>query len=133
MSKFVVSANYRNRNSNFKWLVRRIDEPIQDAVACKDVQCVGATFTDSNEDEQGFGCSRVAICENVCIGYPETTTDLPSAAIANNHDYSTCNRYTFDGLNLCRTVPVQSVERINLHYDGTMSGWGHIGRCRRTK
>lgn len=124
MSNFVVSANYRNRNSNYKWLVRRIDEPIEKAVACEDVHCIGVKFTGSNAEEKGFGCGVVAVCENVSIGSPETETDLPTAGIPNNHDDDTYNKFTFNGYAICRTVLVESVERINLHYDGSMSGWG---------
>lgn len=124
MSKFVVSANYRNRNSQYKWLVRRIDEPIDRAVACEDVQCIGVKFTESNADEKGFGCGVVAVCENVSIGYPETETDLPAGEIPNNHAGDTYSKFMFNGYAICRTVPVESVERINLHYDGSMSGWG---------
>jgi hypothetical protein len=124
MSKFVVSANYRNRNSNYKWLVRRIDEPIEKAVACEEVYCIGVTFTNSNAEEKGFGCGVVAVCENVSVSYVETEIDFPTTPIPNNHDDSTYNKYIFNGYAICRTVPVESVERINLHYDGSMSGWG---------
>lgn len=125
MSKnFVVSANYRDRSSSFCWLVRRYDEPIDKAVACEEVHCTGVKFTASNAEEKGFGCGVVAVCENVSVRYVETETDLPTEEIPNNHKNNTYNKYAFNGYAICRTVPVESVERINLHYDGSMSGWG---------
>lgn len=123
MSKFVVSANYRDRQSPYKWLVRRVDEPIDKAVACEFVRCSGVTFGDSNKEEKGFGCNRVAFCENVSINYPEVETDLPKDPIRIPYNLES-NNYVFDGYNICRTVPVNSVEMLRLSDNGKMWGYG---------
>mgnify|MGYP003436407028 CR=1 FL=1 len=125
MSKFVVSANYRDRNSQYKWLVRRIDEPIEKAVACEIVNCSGVTFGDSNKEESGFGCNIVAYCENVNVRYAETTHDLPTDHIAITAPDESYNSYKFNGYAVCRTVPVESVEFLNLYDDGSMSAYGN--------
>lgn len=64
---YVVSANYRDRSSVFRWLVRKADEPIEKAIACKRVKASGVQFRPSNKSEQGFGCARVAFAESVEI------------------------------------------------------------------
>lgn len=124
MSKFVVSANYRDRASEYKWLVRRIDEPIEKAVACQVVYCSGVIFGDSNKAEKGFDCNRVAFCENVQVKYPETDHDLPTKSLQITVPDTTYNSYKFDGYNICRTVPVASVEFLNLHYSGDITAYG---------
>lgn len=60
----VVSANYRNRNSAYPWLVRDEHEPISAARAFKKVVASGVIFKSSNKDEEGFGCRVVAYCEH---------------------------------------------------------------------
>lgn len=130
MSKFVVSANYRDRNSQYKWLVRRVKEPIEKAVACEIVHCSGVTFGDSNKDEYGFGCKVVAYCDNVNICYAEVEHDLPTASIPiPASEEGTWNNYKFNGYAICRTVPVESVEFLNLYDDGNMVAYGsHIDK-----
>lgn len=59
----IVSANYRDRQSPFKWLIRDEDEPIEAAKACKSVEASGIEFVNSSAGEQGFGCKTVARCE----------------------------------------------------------------------
>lgn len=41
MSKFIVSAHYRDRDSKYKWLVRQEGQKPQEAIAVSDVICVG--------------------------------------------------------------------------------------------
>jgi hypothetical protein len=72
MSKFVVSANYRDRSSSYRWLVRRYDEPIEKAVACKRVVAKGVRFQASNQGESGFGCTTVAVCDSAELFDQET-------------------------------------------------------------
>ena len=122
MSKFVVSANYRDRQSQYKWLVRRFDEPIEKAVPCGSVSCSGVTFTNSNKAEEGFGCRTVAVCENVSVEYAENEHDLPTTPIKNDNWYS--NRLAFDGSDICRTVPIKTATHINLCCSGNMYAFG---------
>jgi hypothetical protein len=65
MSKYVVSANYLDRESELKWLVRREDEPVSQATAHRSVLCRGVKFQLSSEGEKGFGCRVVAIVDEV--------------------------------------------------------------------
>jgi len=118
MSKnFVVSANYRDRSSSFCWLVRRYDEPIDKAVACEKVICKNVVFETSNAEEKGFGCATVAVCEEVEVRYPETTTDLPTTPIQTNEHYKVAK---FDGIDICRTIPVSTAEKMELSFYGKM-------------
>lgn len=59
---FIVSANYRDRKSAYKWLIRRIDQPLSLAIAYKKVAAKGVRFESSGKEE-GFGCSVVACCD----------------------------------------------------------------------
>ena len=118
MSKnFVVSANYRNHTSDYKWLVRRYDEPIEKAVACEKVICKNVVFEPSNKDERGFGCATVAVCEEVEVRYPETVADLPVEYIPTTEEYEVAK---FDGYNMCRTIPVSKAAKMDLNSDGNM-------------
>lgn len=65
MPKCVVSANYRDRQSELRWLVRREDKPVDSAVAVKSLVARDVQFTKSNEDESGFGCKLVAMATSV--------------------------------------------------------------------
>lgn len=67
---FIVSRNYLDRASEYKWLIRREDQPISQARACRRVVCEKIEFKMSSEDETGFGCNVVARCENaIGIGF----------------------------------------------------------------
>lgn len=67
----IISRNYLNRNSAYKWLVRDQNEPKEKAVACKAVKAGNIEFKASNEWESGFGCSTVAWAEDAEIIDPE--------------------------------------------------------------
>jgi hypothetical protein len=66
----IVSANYRNRNSAYRWLIRDENEPIESARAFKAVQAKGVRFGASRAEE-GFGCSIVAFCDEAIGREPE--------------------------------------------------------------
>ncbi len=125
MSKFVVSANYRNRKSEYKWLVRRYDESIDKAIPCKRVKCSNVKFEPSNKDEEGFGCHLVAVCESVSIEYAQTDNDLPTDHIRLAHlPYVVL---AFDGGSICRTVPLAAMDHMELTSDaGWMYGYGNL-------
>jgi hypothetical protein len=66
---YIISANYRNRNSEYKWLVRREDEDIEKAIELKTVTATGVVFQSSNQRENGYGCGRVARATDVDYWY----------------------------------------------------------------
>lgn len=59
----VVTANYRDRKSNLKWLIREEDQHVDRAVPFTSVIAKGVKFEPSNQNEFGFGCTVVAICQ----------------------------------------------------------------------
>ncbi len=61
----VVSANYRDRSSSLKWLVRSKDQAPEDAIAVNSVEATGVKFVRSSVYEEGFGCRIVAECDSV--------------------------------------------------------------------
>jgi len=67
---FVVSANYLERASDFRWLFRRDSEDADAAVAARYLCCEGVTFGDAPEREVGFGCEVVAFCRDVLTSRP---------------------------------------------------------------
>jgi hypothetical protein len=72
---FIVSANYRDRKSPYRWLVRRKGHPAESAKAFKHVKASGVTFLNSpSEYELGFGCRVVAHCQSVHCSEPEVKT-----------------------------------------------------------
>ncbi len=71
MSKKIISANYRDRNSELNWLVRNHDQSPEEAVAFKSVYATGVEFKQSSAYELGFGCDVVAHCETA-DGYAES-------------------------------------------------------------
>ncbi len=68
---YIVSANYRDRNSRYRWLIRRENEELSKAVAYQSVTATGVKFRDSNKEEEGFGCKMVAFCETAEGENPE--------------------------------------------------------------
>lgn len=60
----IVSANYRNRQSEFRWLVRDAKQDPSEAVAYRTVTATGVAFCPSTAFETGFGCSTVAFCKS---------------------------------------------------------------------
>lgn len=62
---YIISANYRDRSSPDKWLVRKQDEPVEKAKAYKKVLAQDVKFETSSAIEQGFGCQIVAIASSV--------------------------------------------------------------------
>ena len=60
----IVSGNYRDRQSPYRWLIREEGEPIETARACKSVIAKNFRFVKSSAAEEGFGCRVVARCES---------------------------------------------------------------------
>ncbi|MBP6869248.1 MAG: hypothetical protein KBC16_04060 [Candidatus Pacebacteria bacterium] len=60
----IVSANYQDRSSPLRWLIRDDSENPKRAVAVKSVIATGVTFGNSSAYESGFGCAVVAMCKS---------------------------------------------------------------------
>ena len=104
---FIVSRNYRDRESPFKWLIRKATEAIENAKAYKNVIAERVTFSESSDGERGFGCRVVAIAESATGSDPELT---PVAL-------------KFVGYEFQRTDTGESVEEVDvleLKEDGSM-------------
>lgn len=65
MKKYVISANYRDRNSPNKWLVRLATEHPDKAVERATVHAKGVIFCPSSDFETGFGCTVVAYADEI--------------------------------------------------------------------
>lgn len=65
MKKYVISANYRDRNSPNKWLVRLATEHPDNAVERATVHAKGVIFCPSSDFETGFGCTVVAYADEI--------------------------------------------------------------------
>ncbi|MDB5190118.1 MAG: hypothetical protein JWN49_444 [Parcubacteria group bacterium] len=61
----IVSANYRDRKSPYPWLVRQETQHPRAARAFKTVIATGVKFAASGHYEEGFGCSIIALCDDV--------------------------------------------------------------------
>lgn len=114
---FVVSANYRNRDSENRWLFRKEDEELELATEVKWLTMSNVTFRVSQE-EAGFGCARVAKTEAVSVG-PR------SNLIQGGYRRISFNGYDFTFKNsVGTTLIVDSVQTMYLGKDGRMWGLG---------
>ena len=132
MSKFVVSANYRDRTSPYKWLVRESGKPLDTAVACKEVVAHNVEFVQSTDGEYGFGCFVVGIADEASVIDPEPKPELsqeipaqevtlkpePMQEMAQLTFYNDGNRWNA-GFRHGET-PVSKVKRLELKADGAM-------------
>ena len=118
MSKLVISANYRNRQSQFKYLVRKAHEPIEKARPAISVEVHGAArVCPSNPGERGFGCHKIVEAD-------EANCDIIWAP-------PRYNRVQFDGLGFTPDDGDTYIDEFNhllLEADGSMfSGLDRTG------
>jgi hypothetical protein len=108
---FVVSANYLNRKSPIKWLVREEDESVDEVQEVEMVVAGGVKFTQSTEVESGFGCGRIAKCVSV-------VTAPPKSLLVGREP----NKMTFDGYDFIGMYgeKIEEVEVMILDVDGGM-------------
>lgn len=59
--KYIIAANYLDRTSPLKWLVRREDQTSQEAIACLTVKANNVTFEESSGPERALGCVSIAV------------------------------------------------------------------------
>lgn len=119
-SNFIISRNYRDPSSPYKWLVRKVEEATEDAKAYKTVKAIGVVFADSNKVELGFGCKLVAHANQVELGEvqppPLREIDLHfngGTFLDQNYFYSTSPN---------TPSKIQGVEELELTEDGGMKG-----------
>lgn len=140
MPKFVVSANYRDRNSSLKWLVRRVDDPVSSAVAVPSLELRGVAFAQSfHPDEIGYGCKVVATCDEVFVlearhielpdWLPRAEPGLRLAAQNSNTEH-----ILYDGgYEIALPVPLAGVDSMSLLSSGRMFAVGLHFRNAREK
>jgi hypothetical protein len=84
--RYIVSENYLDRESAYPWLIRREDESINEARACKAVSMSDVKFVASKE-EVGFGCAVVASCGKAVGKFFEDQKDLERIRFSGNAFY----------------------------------------------
>ncbi len=106
----IISANYRDRRSSVKWLVRDESQDPTKAEQCKAIIAKNVKFESSNSYENGFGCSMIANAQSA-----ETSEDgliIPENSII----------LTFDGMNFVDAdeKAIRQVKELYLFEDGRM-------------
>jgi len=61
--RIVVTPNYRDRTSPYRWMVRIAHQPLATAIAFRQVETGPFTIVRAGVEEEGFGCSVVALCD----------------------------------------------------------------------
>ena len=109
MGRFVVSANYRDRSSAQRWLVREVHETAAMARPQSALIATGVQFQESGVVEMGFGCSMVAYC---------TSVDLLTEA----NPHTDARPLQFDGIKFVNEQSEEVTEcfRLILRSNGTM-------------
>lgn len=128
--KFVISANYKDRQSDYKWLVRPADLPPEDAVPAKWLNASGCAVAASSVYEAGFGCGVVVHAE-------EVYTEEPLLGKSPVPHPATMTRLKFDGTSRFYRSddtdfrPVSKMDLLCLRADGSIwfaqraeSRWG---------
>jgi len=115
-TKYIVSANYRDRTSKFRWLVRKDSDPVEAAIPCVRVVASGVVFRPSNRIEEGFGCKMVAHCDSVST-VPETAPHLGNTEAVWSY---TATRLSFNEDTFTVPHKVTRVEAVELCRDGSM-------------
>lgn len=90
MSKpnFIVSANYRDRSSPLRWLLRSGGSEPVEASPFTALVANGVEFCPSSDYEEGFGCSIVAYCDGAQGFADNADVMIPDGAIRISFDKS---------------------------------------------
>lgn len=114
--KHIISANYLDRNSPYRWLVRREDQTPKQAVACKAVKAVNVQFvyTDYNSPESALGCVRVAVTSETPVIEGVQPPPAPTVRLS----FSGGSFIVNDGEK--RGQEITSAKELNLAADGGM-------------
>jgi len=81
MTRKIVSANYNDRESPYRWLVRDEGQHPSEAVAFMSVVLTNAIFCPSSDHESGFGCSIVAFCDEAIGSNNDVSPDTKKLSI----------------------------------------------------
>ena len=109
----VVTANYNDRQSKNKWLVRNQRQKPQNAVGYPTVKATNVIFKRSSAVEVGFGCTMIASCET-------TQTDTNNFRRRGKNIVRLRFRgFWFEDLNGNR---VEKLKTLYLNKDGSMYG-----------
>jgi len=65
--KVIVSGNYRDRNSPYRWIVRKASDSLDKGVAVRRVICQNKVVFRDSDGESGFGCNIVAVTTGVIV------------------------------------------------------------------
>ncbi len=111
MPRMIVSANYRDRKSDLKWLIREEGQHPDQAKEVSSITATGVKFEHSSHQERGFGCTVVAVCETAVLT-PASTMDVSGQRIHFNG---------WDGFYEKETeARVYGCGRLTLNSDGSM-------------
>lgn len=88
--KYIIAANYLDRASPLKWLVRREDQTPQEALACVTVKANNVTFEQASGPERALGCVSIAVTnEEPTYTLPPPPTPAPVAiTLPEGHEWS---------------------------------------------
>jgi hypothetical protein len=116
----IVSANYHDRNSDHRWLIRDADQDPEQAVAVKSVIATDVAFCQSTSYEAGFGCSIVAQCQT-------------AEEAENPEQIGERLRFDFDAFYTKDRVRVPTCHQLLLKEDGSMWAIIKAERPRRSR
>lgn len=113
--RFVVSANYRDRFSPQRWLIRQEDQSPAEAVPFTSAACRGVTFSRSElKEELGFDCRMVAVAEEA-VGMNEGDPESLSTVLQFDGWYDFFDVATRD------RVTQRELNQLNLHSNGQIT------------
>lgn len=116
MSGIIITANYRDRYSPYKWLIREADKPIETARACKRIEAEGVEFQPSDVEEARQGCTAIA-----CVKAGQVQGfDFEDELKPINVDSSYVNLQFDGGSFRCNGRRVNNCQRLVLQDTGSM-------------
>lgn len=81
----IISANYRDRGSKYKWLIRESQQDPTEALECREVRASQVRFLRSSGIEEGFGCAIVAEAfgdiQEIGIEPAKESFEIPETAV----------------------------------------------------
>ncbi len=114
MAKKIITANYRNRNSAYKWLIHDEGQSPEEARACKRVTAKNVKFQRSDDYEAGFVCNVVAVADEAEGHDFEVTHNEQGSALRFNGAYFEDHKGN----------AIHALEDLTLNDDGTI--YGHV-------
>ncbi|MBK8583251.1 MAG: hypothetical protein IPL86_15970 [Flavobacteriales bacterium] len=120
--KYVISANWKERNGTHPWLIRLASEHPDEAVACVEVVATGCEPGRSSKYEAGFGCAVVMHAESATWQTDEGKQwqgDARGVGLAETRLYFDMNAFftVRDGWDDADAEPVTSMDTLVLRSD----------------